>query len=150
MTEFALQYPLDTAQSERLLGFCLNIGVDCFSMKFVYGNEHEQRHIEAVRIRLVPFRLDKRLFEQTVWRNGERFVQTECWSLNSETIRLILDVCDGSLSSYDMGRFPEDWTFYRKGELLLGVVSHEQYAFLRLSDDEFDEFKRLGIDYTVA
>jgi hypothetical protein len=150
MTHLALQYPLDTTQSERVLGFCLNIGVDCFSMNFAYGNKDELQRIRTIEEELMPFKLGERLLEQTVWRNDDRFVQTDCWSLNSETVRLILNACDGSLSHYGMGRLPEDWTFYRQSELILGFVSHEQYAFIRLSDDDVEKFKGLGIGYTVA
>ena len=150
MTQIVLQHPLDPSQSERLLQFCLNRGVDCFSVTFLYGNDEELRRIRATKAQLAPFSLGERHLEQTVWWNNQRFIQTDCWSLNPQTIRLILDACDGSLSNYDMGLLPEDWKFYRTGDLFLGFVSHEQYAFLRLSDAEIDEFKPLSIQYTTA
>ena len=150
MKNITLQLPLDYSQSERLLQFCLNIGVDCFSVNFVYGNEDELRNMKAIDHRLAPFSLGNHLLEQTTWRNDQRFAQAECWRLNPETLQLILNACDGSLSNYDMGRLPEDWKFYRQGELLLGFVSHEYHGFLRLPDNTLHAFSRIGIAYTPA
>jgi hypothetical protein len=91
-----------------------------------------------------------RLVKENVFSNGRSFPPgrigspTECWSLNGDTIRIILGVCDGSLTNYGNGQEPEDWRFYREGELFLGFVSHERYAFLRLTENELD-----GSDVTI-
>ena len=151
MTHVQLQTPLDRRQSERLLQFCLDSGVDCFSVGFVYWEERQLRRVQTeVFDRFAPFTLGKRLLERTVVPEGrERVVPMECWSLNAQTIRLILDACDGSLTSYEMGRLPEDWTFYRNDRVFSGIVSHEQYAFLLLPDEDFQRFKLLGLPFTV-
>ena len=135
MLTLVLEWPLDRPQSERLLAFCRESGVDCFAADFLYWDKRQRNRIgDTFFNRLRPFRAGQRLLEETVVYAGrERFVLTECWSLNDETIRLILAACDGSLSNYTQGRTPEDWRFYRNDKLFLGFVSHEDYAFLQLS-----------------
>ena len=80
---------------------------------------------------------------------GDHFISMDCWLLNLQTIKLILKACDGSLTSHETGRFPEDWTFYRDGSLFLGFVSHEEYGFLLLPDAAFERFKLLGLPFSV-
>ncbi len=48
---------------------------------------------------------------------------------------------------YEFGRFPEDGTLYRGGELVVGVVSHERHAFARASDDDLERLDALGLRY---
>lgn len=151
MTHVQLQTPLDRRQSERLLGFGLDSGADCFSATLIYWDQRQLQRANADFFdRLAPFSLGERLLERTVVPEGQdRFTQTECWSLNPQTIKLILDACGGSLTSHETGRFPEDWTFYRDDRVFCGIVSHEQYAFLLLPNDDFGRFKPLGLPFTI-
>jgi len=151
MVTVVLELPLDRQESERLLAFCRESGVDCFAVDFTYWEEQQRDQIEVNFFeRLLPSRVSPRLLERTVIYAGrERFVLTECWSLNDETIRLILAACDGSLSNDAQGQTPEDWRFYRNDKLFLGFVSHEHYAFLQFSEQEAAKFKQLGIPHSV-
>src|SRR5687768_10106266 len=145
MIHAELKTPLDFQQSERLLAFCLESGVSCFSATLLYWDEQQLRRANAAFFdRLAPFILGRRRLERTVVPDGgDRLIPMKCWALNPQTVRLILDACGGSLSAYEMGRLPEDWTFYRSDQLFLGFVSHEDYAFLHLSDEDFGRFKSL-------
>jgi hypothetical protein len=151
MTHVELRPPVDPTQSERLLQFSLDSGVDCFTVTLVYWEKRQLRRANTLFFdRLAPFSLGKRLLERTVVpEGGERIIPMESWALNPQTIKLILEGCGGSLTAYEMGRLPEDWTFYRDGSLFMGVVSHEQYAFLRLPDTEFERFRRLELPFSV-
>lgn len=142
--------PLDRGESERLLRFCLDRGVDRFSANFVYWNDAQLRRANKVFFdRLAPYRLGQHLLPRTVIPAGGKHSElTECWSLNRQTIELILDAAGGSLTSHETGRFPEDWTFYRNERVFCGIVSHEQYAFLELSNDDLPPFERLGLTFT--
>jgi hypothetical protein len=126
-----LRWPLSGYDSQQLLEFCLAQGADCFRVSFVSTDAHHDLTRDLIP-RFEPYRLGLRNLERTVVYKGQsQFAMMECWALNSRTIGLILDSCGGSLSSYEFGRFPEDWTFYRDGELLVGIISHEQFAFVR-------------------
>lgn len=141
-----LQWPLTETQSKRLLEFCLASGVDSFSALFLCGSSKEAAWMGDMIDRLAPFSLGVHQLERTVISSGQsHFMPVESWSFNPQTIPLILDACGGTLSSHQIGTFPEDWTFYRKDELFHGIVSHEGFAFLRLSEKEHSEFKSLGL-----
>jgi hypothetical protein len=149
MTTAILEWPLDCHRSERLLEFCLLNGVDCFAVSFLFWQRTQRQKVDADFFnRLAPFSLGERLLERTVVPAGQDWCAlTECWSLNEQTIHLILNACEGSLTNYGNGRIPEDWRFYRNDDLILGFVSHEQYAFLRLSREQLNRFKELGIPH---
>jgi hypothetical protein len=151
MVEIILQWPLDDRQSRGLLEFCVRCGVDCFAASFIYWDRAQGERIDAAFFdRLSPFSLGKRILERMVVPAGaESRIAMECWSLNGETIGMILNACEGSLSNYASGRVPEDWTFYRGDELFLGFVSHEQFAFLRLAEEEVRGFDDVGIGYSM-
>lgn len=44
----------------------------------------------------------------------------------------------------------EDPVFYVKGELLLLVCTHEKYASFQLTEEQYEEFKSLGIPHSFA
>jgi hypothetical protein len=115
MTHVELRPPVDPTQSERLLQFSLDSGVDCFTVTLVYWEKRQLRRANTLFFdRLAPFSLGQRLLERSVVPQGEeRIIPMECWSLNPRTIKLILQGCGGSLTAYEMGRLPEDWTFYQ-------------------------------------
>ena len=46
-------------------------------------------------------------------------------------------------SEWEEGCF-EDPTFYRNGDLMLGVVTHEREGLLRVTEVEFGELERAG------
>lgn len=141
-----LVWPLDKAQSALLLDFCFASGVDCFTANFLYTSEAERLAMETRFFdQLGPHSLGQQPLESMVVYAGHPPVEpTECWRLNELTIGLILEACDGSLSSEDFGRYPEDWAFYRNGQLFLGFVTHEKYAFLQLFEEDLVRFNSLS------
>ena len=145
--EIRLSWPLDKEQSARLLDFCLAVGVDCFNAAFLYTSEAERQAMESQFFdQLAPYSLGQQPLENMVVYDGRSQVEPiTVWRLNEATIKLILEACDGSLSSEQVGRYPEDWAFYQNGRLLLGLVTHEGCAFVRLSDKDLGRFNSLGI-----
>lgn len=133
-----LSWPLGKRQSALLLDFCFASGVDCFTANFLYCSEAERLAMETQFFdQLVPYSLGRQPLERMVVYAGDPPVAPkECWRLNGSTIELILKVCEGSLSSEQFTRYPEDWAFYRRGQLFLGFVTHEKCAFLRLFDED--------------
>ena len=155
MPEVCLTQPAARRDSRRLLAFCLDAGVDCFSVTRMTSSDGRRRRAnEAVFRRLEPFRLGTRRLEQTVvYRATPRsrddwYADVECWRFDRDSATAVLAACRGSLTHYAFGG-PEDWKFYRDGRLFLGTVSHERFAFLRLRDDDVEAFDRLGLEYSL-
>src|SRR5262245_7367332 len=145
-TRIDLEWPLAHEQSRLVLDFCADSGVDSFTVSFLGDDEEGNKAHSNFFLALVPFSLGKRPVERMVVRHEQSPIGlTECWTLIADALEVLLQACDVSASSYWMGRYTEDWAFYRKGELFLGVVSHESCAFLRLSGYDHENFEARGI-----
>jgi hypothetical protein len=71
---------------------------------------------------------------------------TERWTLNEISIGALQDALPQGVLEYDPrpdGWF-EDPILYRDGELLLGVLSHEAFAVLRLTTSEAADLDAAG------
>jgi hypothetical protein len=71
---------------------------------------------------------------------------TQIWELNAEAIDVLRDALPDGLLAYDPrehGCF-EDPVIYRDGQLLLGVLSHEAFGILRVTDSEADALAAAG------
>jgi hypothetical protein len=72
--------------------------------------------------------------------------RTRLWELNGETIDALRRVLPDGLFGYapaERGWF-EDPVFYRDGRLMLGILSHEAFAVLRLSEPESAQLSAAG------
>lgn len=71
---------------------------------------------------------------------------TRVWELNATTIGALQQALPAGLLAYDpveRGWF-EDPVFYRDGRLMLGVLSHEAFAIMRVSEAESAELNAAG------
>lgn len=71
---------------------------------------------------------------------------SKVWGLNATTIGALQLALPGGLLAYDpveRGWF-EDPVFYRDGRLMLGVLSHEAFAIMRLSEKESADLATAG------
>ncbi len=72
--------------------------------------------------------------------------RTRLWELNRQTIEALRIVLPDGLFGYapaERGWF-EDPVFYRDGRLMLGILSHEAFAVLRLSEAESEQLSAAG------
>ena len=72
--------------------------------------------------------------------------RTDLWELNDATTGALKRALPGGLFDYDPrehGWF-EDPVFYRGGELMLGVLSHEAFAVLRIAEAELEQLSATG------
>ena len=71
------------------------------------------------------------------------------WTFNEESLEKLLSFLDSGLFLSPAG--PDGWlenlTLYRRGELVLGLVSHEKEGVLRLTRQELAEVAALGIPF---
>jgi hypothetical protein len=74
------------------------------------------------------------------------------WTFNEESLGRLLSFVDRSLFHWPAGPdgWLEDLTVYRRGELLLGLVSHEREGVLRLTPQELAEVAALGIPFETT
>jgi hypothetical protein len=64
--------------------------------------------------------------------------RTPTWKLNESTLGTLRQALPGGLFQYDPWEpaWFEDPILYRNGEMVLGVLSHEAFAVLRVSEGE--------------
>jgi len=137
--------PLSEAQGRALLQFCRRLGAATFTVNFLFvkGEDSEQA-MENFYRRLSVFSAGERVLE-SIYGEGSR--RQECWVLTAESTDFIMTETAGNLFAYNVLYLPEDWLFYVGDAVLLQVVSHEQEATLRLPNDQYGEFTRLGIPH---
>lgn len=72
--------------------------------------------------------------------------QTDLWHLNDMTIDALRRVLPSGLLQYDPEEdaWFEDPVLYRGGQLMLGVLSHEAFGVLRISETEMESFRAAG------
>lgn len=147
--EIVLTETPDGPTGERLLRYCLDRGVSCFTVTAsLSGSPEDLRRAEDDLFkRLAPFTMGNRTLEQTTVYAGSDCLQSvKCWRFDDESKKVIFDLTTGLLVMAGVN-VPEDWTFYRDDKLFLGVVSHEEHVFLRLDEDDLNEFELLGIAF---
>jgi hypothetical protein len=94
---------------------------------------------------VLGWRLDGGRLVFDVVRQRERPVRV--WRFDRHSLKALRDVLpDGVLDSGSFTRvaWAEDLCVYRAGELLFGAVTHECYAFLRLPEAEWRQWKATG------
>lgn len=94
------------------------------------------RHFEEVH---EPFRLPTAERRQLTSSRNNSFIRpTPLWRLNSASLVALQEFLPDGLFSYPVskrGTF-EDPVFYRNGNLILGVVSHEREGIVRVTAKE--------------
>jgi hypothetical protein len=123
-----------------LLEFLLSIGADEFAVRFMYWGDEGKPACDRLAETLASASLGERTRECTttyVHESNPRPV--EVWRLDRRSLAALQKVMPGILSSGDTSQaWAEDLCVYRRGELVLGTGTHEQFAFLRVSDNDWN------------
>jgi hypothetical protein len=136
------------AETWRLLDWCRELGADEFTIDY--------RSVDSVIVGKVWAGFDSVV--RGVYRgkkNRERMSgktvddlrrYTDLWQLNDDTVRALQAALPSGLLQYDPQEdaWFEDPVFYRDGELMLGVLSHEAFGLLRITDDEVNLLSAAG------
>jgi len=124
-------------ESWRLVEWCREIGADEFTVDCVGSDARAQattwRPFEKV---VKPFSRGEKTRERMSGATADDLSRsTLLWEMNQVTVGALQQALPNGLLSYDpQGRgWFEDPILYREGNLLLGVLSHEAFAVLRLS-----------------
>jgi hypothetical protein len=131
-------YP--AAESWRLVEWCMNLGADELTVDCIFTDTRARDVLWAEFESIVkPLSRPADRRERMSGRTADDLVrETDLWKLNEASIAALRDVMPGGLFQYDPlhDAWFEDPVIYRDGELMLGVLSHEAFAVLRLSDVE--------------
>lgn len=142
--------PSDYSASDswRLLEWCRSIGADEFTIDFLSNNpgrasdRWEQFH-KVVRSHARGPAVRERMSGRTA---DDLMRATERWALNDESLSALQAALPAGLFHYEPqqdGWF-EDPILYRDGDLMLGVLSHEAFAVLRLTAAESADLAAAG------
>ncbi|HEY2589062.1 MAG TPA: hypothetical protein VGI81_25185 [Tepidisphaeraceae bacterium] len=128
----------------ELLQFLASVGADEFAVRFMYAGEAGKGACDRLKQRLTFASLGTRTRECTVaYAKESNRRPVEVWRFDPPGREALRDVMpDGVLGSTAWtDAWTEDLCVYRRGELLFGTVTHEQYAFVRLTDAEWSKWE---------
>lgn len=132
----------------RLLRYLLARGADEFTITVMALLDTPAPFVDAFEDELAPFVRDmapRRTLTDSISAAYIRPVRL--WSLNEESLDRLLSFRHEGLFHWPAG--PDGWfedlIVYRRGELVLGLDSHEREGMLRLTPQEHGEVAALGI-----
>ena len=139
---------LHAAESRRLLAWLLEQGADEFTIEVMAMQGTDAPVADAFEDALEPWALPiarRRVVYRWTGRDGTREVRL--WRLTAESLARLEEFLDDGIFTSDVrerGWF-EDLAIYRRGALLLGVISHEREGYIRLEGDEVSALRALGV-----
>jgi hypothetical protein len=140
---------LSPEQGWRLVEWCIEQGGEEFSFRTMSLGDSPASH-EPLTNALTSFHRGAPKRENMTTPAGEEARRpTETWRLTTESATVLRQhIADGFFAapSYSTAGWFEDFTIYRRGEVMLGVVSHEALVVLRLTEQEHREFLELKIE----
>jgi hypothetical protein len=137
-------------KSWQLVEWCANRGANEFSVLMLSLQGLPEPFLDTVRRELAPFqRTTAPRRRMTVFAGEELIQPTQLWSLTAASVDLLKGYFHSGLFTYPTSEWDqgclEDPVIYRSGEVILGIVSHEQEGILILSDSEHHDVAALGI-----
>jgi len=132
----------------RLVEWCRERGADEFTIDCLGSEKVVEAKVWRPFEKLVrAFSKGEMVRERMSGRTADELTRaTKVWELNATTIDALQRALPGGLLAYDpveQGWF-EDPVFYRDGRLMLGVLSHEAFAIMRLTEVESAELSAAG------
>jgi hypothetical protein len=141
---------LEGERGTRLLRHLLEHGADEFSISVMALQDTPAPFADAFEDELGPYErpaMRRRVISDADSLDPTRLVRL--WSLNKESIERLLSFVDTDLFHWPPGPdgWLEDLILYRRGELVLGLVSHEREGVLRLTPNELAEVASMDIPF---
>lgn len=134
----------------RLLRYLLDHGADELSIVVMALQDTQAPFADAFEDELGPY--ERSVARRRVVSSADRhdaMRPVRLWALNEESLERLLSFVDAGIFHWPAGPdgWLEDLTIYRRGELVLGLVSHEREGVLRLAREELAEVAALGIPF---
>ncbi len=145
---FAEDYSLE--KSWKLAQWCKVQGADECSVTVITPDGPLSELFERFDTVMRPFRRPTAQRRHLTASRGNPFVRpAELWQCTSTALSALRNFLPNGIFMYENSA--EDWfedlTLYRKGELMLGVVSHEGEGVLRVTNEEQTLLKRDGFPF---
>ena len=131
----------------RLCAWCREQGAQDFALEIIGTAPAGDAAYEELERPLRAVVLPGAQRERLTARPGQPFVrESELWALTPESLAALPAMFPRGPFDYPFGveAWCEDLTLYRDGELLLGIISHEDWGLLRLSDLEVARLAAAG------
>jgi hypothetical protein len=134
----------------QLLRYLLDQGADEFSIRVMALHDTAAPFADAFEDELGPFEHSVAA-RRVVADDGahDRTRAVRLWSFTAESLARLSSFLDDDIVHCPPGPdgWLEDLTIYRRGELVLGLVSHEREGVLRLTAPELDAIAARGIPF---
>ena len=138
---FIFRQDLRPDQTWELANWCLSVGADEFTVELMSLVGTSPTYLDEVESALSAFALPDTTRERTVTLVGQpRARPTRLWKATPASLAVLRQFfADGLFDipndASDSG-WLEDPTFYRDGDVILAIVSHEGEGFVRLTELE--------------
>ena len=147
---YVAEHSLRGERGPRLLRYLLEHGADEFSIAVMALQDAPAPFADAFEDAMEPFA--KAAERRRVVYNpdaGDLARTVRLWALTPSSLQTLLTFLDDGIFHCPAGPdgWLEDLTLYRSGELVLGLVSHEQEGVLRLTREELTEVAALGMPF---
>ena len=132
----------DPDKSRQLMSWCQKHGADEWTITATNARGREQDWPECLNEAIKPFRLPgakrRSLSAQRPISHNNFIRPTELCRLNSKSLSVLDELLPDGLFTYKVSGDGgvEDPIFYRRGEFMLGVVSHEHEGIVRVTKAE--------------
>jgi hypothetical protein len=128
----------------ELLEFLRGNGADEFAVRFLYARDFKEQ-CDQLAEKLAFALIGERRRECTVWRDDDQWRMVEVYRLDQEAVEALKGVMPGVMGDGHWGAaraWAEDLCVYRDGELVFGTVTHERWAGLRVSEEEWEAWEK--------
>ena len=145
---YVFEYSLRGERGPRLLRYLLAHGADEFSITVMALQDTPAPFADAFENELGPYERPAARRRVLTDADGSDFARSvRLWTLNEASLQRLLRFVDHGLFNAPAGPdgWLEDLAIYREGELLLGIVSHENEGVLRLTQQEHAEVVVIGV-----
>jgi hypothetical protein len=147
---YVFEHGLRDERGPRLLRYLLDRGADEFSLTVMALQGVSAPFADAFEDELGPFERPaerRRVVYDADGMDLSRSVRL--WTLNDDSLAKLLTFLDSGVFRWPAGPdgWLEDLTLYRRGDLVLALVSHEQEGVLRLTRDELADVAALDIPF---
>ena len=134
--------------SWRLVEWCRDLGADEFTVECVSADDRAADILwQGLQAVVRPFSHGTRIRDRMSGPTADDLHRpTDLWTLNPDSISALKKAMPDGLFEYDplRGAWLEDPVIYRREELMLGLLSHEAFAVLRVSESEAEQLAAAG------